>query len=418
MALDRTQLRAILIAVLVGLLGYMVYMGWGRNPAYFSQRPYLRCPEGTQLFQSDSFGYTLCLPGAWDGNYVTENRDKTISFIHARPNQKTPLFSIVMIPESFWTESEDLRRNMEFVGRDDGRVFAALRGENVPADAEITAFMNSIPEILRSISFSPNKSIDRVIEDYFAAEIAIRSRGGKIFTGTEILGRDEENGQFKYYVWVHAQEYLLREGQLDKGKVMNLPAVFTVRPQTVGHAVVGFQAPRGGEFFNSDVARLFPERIGKSEWFNADLVYHDQHVGILNNIVRSKARAEYGIKAERKIGYIRTVSAEDGVQKIVLDPVFWLMGQEAVIAMRAEGACEPLGQCVPLNNVYISNPDKGTETYEVAWSPEVILRTNERPAYSEFLTKFLTDTKTFEDKIFYFEIENGKIVKISEQDAP
>lgn len=408
-------LKNIGVGVLIGTLAYVVYMSWGKAPNVLT-RAFDQCPKGQQLFVSDTFGYSLCLPESWVGRYSTENKDKTISFIQDIPNNKNLIFSVTAFPAAYWDQMEAVRNGMQYLGRDDERVFAAKVSDYVPRQvAGYEEMWRQTPDILRTIAYSPYKSVDRTIEDYFSSQVAgKRTSQGKVFTGMEIMGRDQEGNNAKYYVWAHAEEYELKNGQLYRGATLNLPLVFTVQPQAVGYAVTGFQAPRGGKDFSGDVKKLFPERLAQSEWFSADLTYHNEHVAVLKEIIRSKARAEFKIMADKRFGYIRTVTAEEGQQKLSLDPATLYTGQQAQLAMRAAGKCGLNENCESKNGYFISNPDGSTEPYDVAVGAEVQLLNTDKMLYTDFLEKYLKNVDAYKEKAFNFEIEGGKIVSISE----
>jgi hypothetical protein len=286
--------KPIFYGTVITLTGFFVLFG-GRPDLV--GREFNRCNSDHEVFISNTYGYSLCIPRDWEGKYGTINADHEIDFVYT-DGQSAPilLFAVTVLPRPYWDQVRPARGTWEEIARDDNHVFAALnyRGEDPnTASEEYKKLSRSVPRILRTIVLSSYKSVNDVIDENLT-RLAVKPHGGQAFVAYELLGRDElEDGKYKYYVWFYSQEYYEQGGQVQKGAEMSVPVSLHVTEDGANFVIGSFEAPRSGEDFFPDVKRIFPERIATSEWFNPDLEYLNEHVDVLKAISLSRAKDFY-----------------------------------------------------------------------------------------------------------------------------
>lgn len=132
--------------------------------------------------------------------------------------------------------------------------------------------------------------------------------------------------------------------------------------------------------------------------------------------------------SEKNMGYIKKVYAKGRKNYLDIDYIQWLYGQEAEKAMREEGKCPKTGECIVLNDYYISNQNPLIRTLEIAPEVEIKMQTfnseNEglvagRAISLETLKSALnSDKQHYQYVPFILELSNQQVTKITEQYIP
>jgi len=134
--------------------------------------------------------------------------------------------------------------------------------------------------------------------------------------------------------------------------------------------------------------------------------------------------------SERQMGYVKKVYAKGGANYLDIDYIQWFMGDAAEKAMREDGECPKTGECIVLDDYYIRNVNLLVRTFEITPETKIIMQTynsentgivnnNQSITLAQFKNIFSGSSQThLKDVPYIIEIQNQKIVKITEQYVP
>jgi len=117
-----------------------------------------------------------------------------------------------------------------------------------------------------------------------------------------------------------------------------------------------------------------------------------------------------------KIGYLHKVYEENQKQYITFDPVQFLSGEDAILAVMQDENRSREDVSLP-NGFYIRNPIAEEIKYELDSDADYYLIDGVYPQEKDFDT-FKNDTASHDESLFHIYIINQKVVRIVEQYLP
>jgi hypothetical protein len=113
--------------------------------------------------------------------------------------------------------------------------------------------------------------------------------GGKTFIAFQRLGEDTSTTVTTVYIWLVAQEYYVKDTQIEKGSGISIPLVLYFengKPITVN-------APRDGSDYANDIQKMFPARVIDQPLFT-DISVKNEIIGNLMHSIDLQAQAHFG----------------------------------------------------------------------------------------------------------------------------
>lgn len=150
------------------------------------------------------------------------------------------------------------------------------------------------------------------------------------------------------------------------------------------------------------------------------------------NDVPAAAEGTTQYVAEKQIGFVKNVYAKSGKNYLAIDYVQWLTGAAAEKALREDGQCPKVGECIVYDGYYIRNQNPLVRTFEIAPDVEIVMQTynaeqtgivgnSQEISFSQFKDIFSSGSESdfhLKDVPYIVEISNQQIVKITEQYIP
>lgn len=132
---------------------------------------------------------------------------------------------------------------------------------------------------------------------------------------------------------------------------------------------------------------------------------------------------------EKTMGFIKKVYEKNGKNYLTIDYIQWFMGTEAEKAMREDGECPKVGECLVLDDYYIRNKNLQLRTFEISPDVQIAMQTynlektgniqSQKISFAQFSQIFNTNAMPHLKNVpYHVEIGNSKILKITEQYVP
>jgi len=99
-----------------------------------------------------------------------------------------------------------------------------------------------------------------VTRTFLVEKIGVVGFAGKPFCAYKVLDVEDKEANVDEYVYALCQEYYLSDGQLKKGTGTAMPVALHFRVENGNYLVTGYQTPRDGSAYASDVKQFFPEK--------------------------------------------------------------------------------------------------------------------------------------------------------------
>lgn len=153
-------------------------------------------------------------------------------------------------------------------------------------------------------------------------------------------------------------------------------------------------------------------------------------VMVLSLIGSVASAAPSGQKVEKQIGYITQVQKQkNGKYKVTIDYIQWFSRDAAQRAMKEDGKCKGFeSECFAPNDFYIRNVNAKLRTFELSNKAVIMLQTyghkdgnfhfDQRVSLDSFTSYFNKNKERQAYIPYWIEIQNGVIVKVTEQYVP
>ncbi|MCC2630212.1 MAG: hypothetical protein K0S38_21 [Candidatus Paceibacter sp.] len=141
---------------------------------------------------------------------------------------------------------------------------------------------------------STQKVSDEAIKDYLMqSNFTQPNFGGKTFIAFERLGDEKTNAREIVYIWLVAQEYFSKDGNIEKGSGISLPVALYFE----NGEPITLNVPRDGSNYTIDIQKIFPSNV-KDQPIFTNIAAQNEIVGKLTHSVALQAQSELGLQLD------------------------------------------------------------------------------------------------------------------------